>query len=370
MPIRMLRSLLAFAALANAACAGPQGPVQLTRSQDIPWVELQTARGYNWSEAVQSLPDEVEWIDRVLRNRAVYREPGFAFGHLMLGAGALYPYHAHASPEAYHVVSGEAEWSVDGETRHVVPGTTIYHAPYADHRWVTVSEEPLRVIWAQWVPDGDRSGLISDAVLRKTGSTTGDFLDGERRSYSVLPTKVAAPFGEAPSGSIVDIMRRGRLEARTAEPPRPPVRAFVDSFGIPWNTEQDGVRWRAVFGTADLEWGHIEIRGPGQRELLASSVPWLLHLVSGEARVRIADGEDLQVSAGASVVVRVGEAVEVEFEAEDRDHWDAVPPLRGIFTRWAPDGDMSYWARDYFLVEPMPEPPARATLPRDVSFFP
>ena len=100
MPIRMLRPLLAFAALASAACAGPQGPVQLTRSQDIPWVELQTARGYNGSEAVQSLPDEVEWIDRGLRNRAVYREPGFAFGHLMLGAGALYPYHAHASPEA------------------------------------------------------------------------------------------------------------------------------------------------------------------------------------------------------------------------------------------------------------------------------
>ena len=31
---------------------------------------------------------------------------------------------------------------------------------------------------------------------------------------------------------------------------------------------------------------------------------------------------------------------------------------------------MSYWARDYFLVEPMPEPPAEATLPKDVSFFP
>lgn len=344
--------------------------MQHTRSRDIPWVEVRTASGYNWSAVVKAIPREVDRIDRVLRNRAVYREPGFAFGHLMLGAGALYPYHAHASPEAYHVVSGEAEWSVDGETRHVGPGTTIYHAPYADHRWVTVSEEPVRVVWAQWVPDGDRSGLIADAVRRRGGSTTGDFFEGERRSRSILPTKVVAPIGEAAPGTLIDTMRRKRLEARTTEPSRPPVRPFVDSFGIPWNTEQAGVRWRAVFGTPDLEWGHIEIHGPGQREVPASAAPWLLHVLSGTARVRIAEGDDLRVSPGSSVVVRPGETLEVEFETEDRDAWDAVPPLRGLFTRWAPDGDMSYWARDYFLVEPMPEPPEEATLPKDAAFFP
>ncbi|MCR9096819.1 MAG: dimethylsulfonioproprionate lyase family protein [bacterium] len=365
-----LRPIFMAAALAAAACAGSEGPVRLTHSSETPWVELRSARGYNGSAAVKAMPTEVERIDRVLRNRAVYREPGFGFGHLMLGSGALYPYHAHAAPEAYHVLSGVAEWSVDGETRRVGPGTTIYHAPYADHRWVTVSEEPLRVVWAQWVPDGDRSGLIADAVRRRGGSTTGNFFEGERRSVSLLPTKLAAPVADVPPGTVLDEMRRKRLEARHVEPSRPAVRIFVDSFGIPWNTEQDGVRWRAVFGTPDLEWGHVEIRGPGQRELPASSAPWLLHVLSGEARVRIADGGDLRVSAGSSVVVRPGEPLEVEFESEDRDAWDQVPPLRALFTRWAPDGDMSYWARDYFLVEPMPEPPAEATLPKDVSFFP
>ena len=135
--VRRLQSFSLVLALLLAACVSGEGPIRITHSPEIPWVEVRTALGYNWSEAVNALPDEVDRIDRVLRNRAVYREPGFSFGHLMLGSGALYPYHAHASPEAYHVISGEAEWSVDGETRRVGPGTTIYHAPYADHRWVT-----------------------------------------------------------------------------------------------------------------------------------------------------------------------------------------------------------------------------------------
>ena len=93
-------------------------------------------------------------------------------------------------------------------------------------------------------------------------------------------------------------------------------------------------------------------------------------MLSGEARVRIADGGDLRVSAGASVVLRPGETLEVEFEPAGRDDWDGVPPLRALFARWAPNGDRSYPARDSFLVEPMPEPPAGASLPKDVSFFP
>lgn len=364
-----LRPVLIVFALAAAACAGSGEGARLSRSGEIPWVGVRRTSGQNWPAAVKAMPAEAARIDRVLRNRAVHREPGFAFGQLMLGPGALSPYHAHAAPEAYHVLSGEAEWSVDGETRRVGPGTTIHHAPYADHRWATVSDEPLRVVWAQWAPDGDRSGLIADAVRRRGGSTTGDFLEGERRSSSVLPTKLAVPVGRAESGTIIDEMRRKRLEARQAEPSRPPVRIFVDSFGIPWNTELAGVRWRAVFGTPEFEWGHVEIRGPGQREVPASAAPWLLHVLSGEARVRIADGADLRVVAGSSVVLRPGESLEVEFDAPKRDAWDAVAPLRGLFVRWAPDGDMSYWERDHFLVEPMPEPPAGATLPKDVPFF-
>ncbi len=123
-----------------ASTGGDRVAYRVTHSHEIPWVELKDALGYNGSEAVEQLPEAVDRIDRVLRNRAVFRREGIGFGQLMLGSRALYPYHSHASPGAYHVISGEAEWTVDGETRRIGPGTSIYHAPYADHRWTTTSD--------------------------------------------------------------------------------------------------------------------------------------------------------------------------------------------------------------------------------------
>jgi len=365
-----IASVLLLLTLVGLGCAsaGPER-IRSTQSDETSWVEVRTATGFNWSEAVTLMPDAVDRIDRVLRNRAVYRQEGFGFGHLMLGPGALYPYHSHSSPEAYHVLSGVAEWSVDGETRRVGPGTTIYHAPYADHRWTTVSEEPLRVVWAQWVPDGDRAGMVSDAVRRRGASSTGAFFTGETRSTSILPTKLAAPVGETVPGSIFDDMKAARSRARAREGARPPIRAFVDSVGVPWNTELPGLRWRAVFGTPDLEWGHVEIRGPGTRKIPASAVPWLLHVLSGDARIEAGGDDAVDARAGTSVVIQPGEGVEVRFEEAPDGGWDEVAPLRAFWVRWTPAGDLGYWARDYFLVEPMPEPPPGATLPKDVPFF-
>lgn len=352
-------------------CAAPpraEGPPRITRSESIPWVDARAALGYDGSGVTAKLSQAVDRIDRVLRNRAVYRIPGFAFGQLMLGPGALYPYHAHASPEAYHVVSGEAEWSVDGETRHVGPGTTIHHAPYADHRWVTVSEEPLRVVWARWAPDGDRAGFRVDALRKRGGAMTGDFFEGERKSRVLLPIELARPVVDPPPGSVLDEMRRARLAARAAEPRRPPVRAFVDSVGVPWNVEIPGVRWRMVFATPDLEWGHLVVTGPSERTLPAGAAPALIHVLSGRATFRVGSERNLDVRAGTSVALAPGEALEVDFGAAAAG--DALPePLRAFWVRHAPNPDLSYWVRDEFLVEPMPEPPPGASLAPDVRFF-
>ena len=359
--------LSVFGACVFFGCAGgvdPNAPPLHTDFSQTPWIDLRGGVGYNWSGIAARLPKEVERIDRVLRNRAVYRIEGFGFGHLMLGSGALYPYHSHASPEAYHVLSGEAEWSVDGETRRVGPGTTIYHAPYADHRWVTTSKEPLRVLWAQWAPDGDRSGLIADGVRRRGGSMTGNFFEGERRSKSVLITELAAPFGEPAAGSAIAEMLAARQTARAAEPARPAIRAFVDSVGVPWNTDLPGVRWRNVFGTPDLEWGHVRVVGPGEREIPAGATPGLLHVLSGRAEVRVADRDGIEVGAGATIAFQPGEPMEIDFEGQGNSG-----ELRAIWVRWAPNPNLEYWGRDYYLVEPMPEPPAAAALSRDVRFF-
>ena len=79
------------------------------------------------------------------------------------------------------------------------------------------------------------------------------------------------------------------------------------------------------------------------------------------------EGDGLRVRRGTSVVVMPSETVEVEFE-EDLDEGADRAPLRGMWIRWAPGGDLGYWARDYFLVEPVPEPSEGSELARDEMF--
>lgn len=356
---------------AIVGCASPgkgREAIRVTRAEEIPWLDVRDVLAYDASSAVAARTHELDEIDRVLRKRAVFHQPGIGFGQLMLGSGALYPSHSHATPEAYHVISGEAEWTVDGETRRVGPGSSIYHAPYADHRWVTTSAEPLRVLWARWTPGGNRSGLIADGARRRGGGATGAFFAGEKRSRSVLVIEMVSPIGASGEDGFTAEMRRARLEARLAEPKRPVIRAFVDSVGSPWNTEWPGIRWRPVFGTPDLEWGHVEFSSEGTdaraTRIPASATPGLLHVLSGRARMRVVGGAASDVAAGTTFAFWPGEAIEVEFE-------EGAPSLRAIWVRWAPDGDPTYWARDYFLVESFSasESPTGSVLPRDARFF-
>ena len=72
------------------------------------------------------------------------------FGEAEFAPGAIYVGHNHPSPEIYYVVSGEAEWTVDGKTFKATAGTTIYAKPYAVHRMVNVGDEILKTVWMWW----------------------------------------------------------------------------------------------------------------------------------------------------------------------------------------------------------------------------
>ena len=72
------------------------------------------------------------------------------FGEAEFAPGAVYVGHNHPSPEIYYVVSGEAEWTVDGETFRAPPGTTIYAKPYAVHRMTNVGNSVLKTVWMWW----------------------------------------------------------------------------------------------------------------------------------------------------------------------------------------------------------------------------
>jgi hypothetical protein len=150
-------------------------------------------------------------------------------------------------------------------------------------------------------------------VRRRGGGVTGNFFVGERLSRSALSTELAVPFGEPSPGSAVAELRTARLAAREAESSRPAIRAFVDSVGVPWNTDLLGVRWRGVFGTPDLEWGHVRIVGPGEREIPAGATPGLLHVLSGRGEIRVADDSGISVATGSTLAFQPGEPIKIDF---------------------------------------------------------
>ena len=78
------------------------------------------------------------------------------FGIWELAPKATYHSHRHVVPEIYFVTEGKAEWTVDGVTRAVGPGMTIYTKPGAVHRMVNHSNENVKAIWLWWAPGGDR----------------------------------------------------------------------------------------------------------------------------------------------------------------------------------------------------------------------
>ncbi|MEP4485989.1 MAG: dimethylsulfonioproprionate lyase family protein [Halioglobus sp.] len=352
--VAILLGISGFTSLPGAE-ASPPGVVV---ADEVPWVDLRNSKGYNWSEAVRLMPTEVDRIDRVLRNRAVYRTEGFTIGHLLLGPGALYPYHAHASPEAYYVISGQGEWSVAGETQRIGPGTIAYHAPYANHRWITTSDEPLYAVWFQWVPDGD-ADLIKQQPDDSATAMSIDFHQDASSSVAVQPAEMQAPEKNPEPDTLIASMKTAWAKVHADEVWRQPNSSFYNSTG-PWSQLSPGALHRAHQLGNSLIVGQVIIQPATTTELPAHKAPGVIHVLSGSERITVNGSEITSPAPGTTIPLAPGDVVSIETSDE---------PFRGLKAHYAPDGDMSYWARDYFLVEPVPEPPEKATLARDIKFF-
>jgi len=72
------------------------------------------------------------------------------FGEAEWAPGAIYVGHIHPAPEIYYVISGEAEWTVDGKTFKATAGTAIYAKPNAVHRIVNIGDGILKTVWVWW----------------------------------------------------------------------------------------------------------------------------------------------------------------------------------------------------------------------------
>jgi quercetin dioxygenase-like cupin family protein len=131
--------LLAIPLFSNASLAG--GPH--VNASEVNWRSTYTDYGPEFAKAFR-FKTLVGGEYAPVQGKNVY------FGEAEWAPGAIYVGHKHPSPEIYYVISGEAEWTVDGKTFRATPGTAIYAKPYAVHRMVNVGDGILKTVWMWW----------------------------------------------------------------------------------------------------------------------------------------------------------------------------------------------------------------------------
>lgn len=78
------------------------------------------------------------------------------FGLWELAPHAIYQGHRHAAPEVYHLTRGRVRWTVNGQSKDLGPGSTIYTPSNSVHRMENLGATPAQAIWLWWAPGGDR----------------------------------------------------------------------------------------------------------------------------------------------------------------------------------------------------------------------
>ena len=108
-----------------------------------------------WTDGNFALPDEIR--GRNAFAELVGPEGPFLcqhcrFGFYLQAPDCLYPAHSHAAEEFYLILSGSAEWRLDGAEPFIpsVPGL-VHHRPWQKHEMGT-RRFPLLAMWA-WVGD-------------------------------------------------------------------------------------------------------------------------------------------------------------------------------------------------------------------------
>jgi len=129
------------------------------------WTPIQEVFYFDWKK----LPKEVatNWA-KIIKTRLIFNNPDLKVVELAIAPGAVLPLHAQPTPSCYHILGGEAEVLSNDETAKVYPGTTVNFDSYDKKRVSVTSEEPLKILWFSWAPEGDQSYLNSGYYL--TGS--------------------------------------------------------------------------------------------------------------------------------------------------------------------------------------------------------
>ena len=86
------------------------------------------------------------------------------------------PGHSHRQhSETFYMVSGEMEWTVEGETQILGPGDLVFVPPFAHHIGRTVGDESPRVLLI-WEPAGWEVGMVESAGLTAEQRADSEFM--------------------------------------------------------------------------------------------------------------------------------------------------------------------------------------------------
>lgn len=121
---------------------------------NLPWK-------YNY-EPREDMPDlglKMAWGE-IIGPEAPYVYDSFCFGFTLIAPNSLYPVHRHPAIELYYVLSGTAEWTLEGKATKQPPGTFILHPSNAIHSMQT-GDEPLLAMYT-W--SGDDVITLSEYV--------------------------------------------------------------------------------------------------------------------------------------------------------------------------------------------------------------
>ncbi|WP_171182057.1 dimethylsulfonioproprionate lyase family protein [Ruegeria sp. HKCCD8929] len=92
------------------------------------------------------------WVARLFDRTGMVGKGDATAGLILIAPNYHYPEHSHAAEELYLVLSGELDWSVDGQdVGRKQPDAFVHHQPWQRHA-MTTGDDPALLFWG-WTGD-------------------------------------------------------------------------------------------------------------------------------------------------------------------------------------------------------------------------
>jgi mannose-6-phosphate isomerase-like protein (cupin superfamily) len=283
-----------------------------------------------------------------------------------MGPGALYPKHRHAAPEFWYFISGRAQWTVDGETFDVEPGSTIYLKPGSSRSLRITSKEKAEIVRGNWGVNCDnesmmnapRPGALDSDTVQGTYVYAGDY------SYATYPQADRARL------PIWDHGNARRPVEGSNSVLAPPLSAsstvhlkHVNFYDVRYAPDPTGVRrWKTLVGSGSwgdglpdeqIQWGLGELGSGGIYDHHHHAWPEFYHVVSGQARIEV-DGDEFVAGPGSMVYHNPWAMHRSEIVSKSK--------TVVMWANWVTGCDREVLQEPYEVLEPIPVQPLTAIL--------